>query len=335
MSPSVRLLSSSPAFWTTLALVLTFILLNVLAYRQARAMTHFAPCGTRTALPEELPFFGKLKAVLWGVLVPRPNRDETPADTGLDHETITFAGGRFPLEAWYVPHAADRGLVLLFHGYTRCKADLVPEARAFHDLGYSCLLVDFPGSGGSGGNSTTIGYREADDVARAVDFARRRWPGRRLILFGQSMGAAAVLRSFAIHRVAADAVVLECPFDRLLTTVQARFAAMGLPGTPGAHLLMFWGSVLGRFNAFAHNPATYANAVGCPTLLLHGSADPRVANRHVERIYRKLPGWKRLFIFEGLGHVSYVAQMPVVWSEQVGRFLAEEAITVPAGRRTA
>src|SRR5260370_8799116 len=118
MSPSVRLLSSSPAFWATLALVLAFVLINVLAYRQARAMTHFAPGGTRTANPEELSFLGKFKAVLWGVLVPRPNQDATPADAGLDYETVRFPSGRHPLEAWYVPNAADRGLGLLFHADT-------------------------------------------------------------------------------------------------------------------------------------------------------------------------------------------------------------------------
>ena len=39
--------------------------------------------------------------------------------------------------------------------------------------------------------------------------------------------------------VKADATVLECPFDTLLHTVEARFNAMGLPGLPGAELLVF------------------------------------------------------------------------------------------------
>ena len=172
-------------------------------------------------------------------------------------------------------------------------------------------------------------------MARTTEFARQRWPGRRLVLFGHSMGAAAVLRTFAIHRVAADAVVLECPFDRLVTTVKARFHAMGLPGTPGAHLLMLWGGMLSGFNAFAHNPATYASAVDCPALLLHGSADRRVRNRHIERVYRKIPGTKRLFVFDGLGHASYVSQQAAAWKEQVGRFLAEEAIATRAVKRIA
>ena len=45
--------------------------------------------------------------------------------------------------------------------------------------------------------------------------------------------------------VRADAVVLECPFDRLLTTVEHRFELMGVPAFPLARLLTFWGGVGG------------------------------------------------------------------------------------------
>ena len=326
---------SHPGVWISLPLLLGFLLLNVLAYRHARAMTRFAPSGSRTARPEGLSLLGKVKAVLWGVLVPRPANETTPALHALSYETLTFAGGRHTLEAWYLPHTSDRGLVLLFHGYTRSKADVLPEARAFHDLGYSCLLVDFPGSGGSGGESTSIGFHEAEDVACTVDFARGRWPNRRLILFGQSMGAAAVLRAFVVRKLAVDAAVLECPFDRLLTTVKARFAVMGLPATPGAHLLMFWGGVLNSFNAFAHNPVDYAAAATCPVLLLHGSNDARVTSAHIQAIFRRIAGSKRLYVFDGLGHYSFVNDRAEVWKEEVGRFLADEASASSSMRKTA
>jgi alpha-beta hydrolase superfamily lysophospholipase len=335
MSAAFRSLWSNPGTCVALVVLVTFVLLNVLAYRQARAMTRYAESTKPAVKPEDLSLLGKLRALSCGLLVPKPSRDVTPADVGLEYEKHTVTGGSLALEAWYVPHAGDRGLVLLFHGYTRCKADLLPEARALHAMGYACLLVDFRGCGGSEGDATTIGYHEADDVAHAVGHARRLWPGRRLILFGQSMGAAAVLRAFAVHRIAVDAAVLECPFDRLLTTVKVRFAAMGLPATPGAHLLTFWGGVQNGFNAFAHNPVAYAAAVACPVLLLYGSADARVSDRETAEIYGRFGGVKRLYVFEGLGHESYAGQRPEVWQEEVGRFLAGEAVAARPDKRTA
>ncbi len=304
--------------------LIAFVVLNLMAYRHARAMTHFVPHGKPwRGKPEEMSLRTKLGTVFSGVAIARPQDEALPGDAGLTHETHAFAGAGGQLEAWYVPHPEPRGMVLLFHGFTSCKARLLPEARAYHQLGYACFLVDFRGSGGSEGNVTTIGYREADDVARAVEYVKEKWPGKHLVLFGQSMGAAAILRAVAELDVQADAVVLECPFDRLLTTVKARFGAVGIPTFPGAHLLVFWGGRQHGFDGFGHNPIDYAGKVTCPVLLLHGGRDPRVGREHVEAIRDKLGGKKEMHVFDALGHESYVAREPVEWKARVGAFLAQ------------
>jgi alpha/beta superfamily hydrolase len=69
----------------------------------------------------------------------------------------------------YIPHSSAKGIVLMFHGYTACKASVLAEAKSFHDLGFATLLVDFRGSGGSSGCDTSIGMLEAEDVARTAD----------------------------------------------------------------------------------------------------------------------------------------------------------------------
>jgi alpha-beta hydrolase superfamily lysophospholipase len=315
-------LQSHPGTCLLVAFLIGFILLNVLGYRHAHAMTHFVRGVQRTAKPEELSLAAKLKALFWGVRIGRPVTHTTPAAVGLPYEKLLIDGDRGRLAAWYIPHLAQRGLVLLLHGYARCKADLLPEARAFHELGYSCLLVDFPGCGDSDGENTTIGFHEAMDVVRCVEMARQRWPGRRLIVFGQSMGSSAVLRAMAVHGLAVDAAVLECPFDRLLSTVKARFRAMGLPGTPAAHLLLMWGAVQNGFNPFAHKPVEYARRVTCPVLMMHGSADPRVTSGHFAELFASLTSPKRMHVFNGVGHESYVVQRPFTWKETVSGFLA-------------
>jgi alpha-beta hydrolase superfamily lysophospholipase len=127
-----------------------------------------------------------------------------------------------------------------------------------------------------------------------------------------------------VHGLGVDAAVLECPFDRLLSTVKARFRAMGLPGTPFAHLLLMWGAVQNGFNPFAHKPVEYARHVTCPVLMLHGSADPRVTSAHLAEVYGNLTCPRRMRVFDGVGHESYVAQRPFVWKEAVGGFLAEQ-----------
>jgi alpha-beta hydrolase superfamily lysophospholipase len=312
-----------PGGWALLAGVaaLGFLALNVLAWRHARAMTHYASAGQRTPKPQNLSLREKLRVLFSGVVLPRPELPETPGDHGLPWEVHTLHGPE-TLEAWYVPHPRPRGLVAMFHGYADCKATLLPEAAAFHALGWSCLLVDFPGCGGSTGCVTTIGAREADDVLRTLAFARGRWPGVPLVVYGQSMGSAAVLRAAAGAGIRADAFVLECPFDRMLNTVKARFRAMGVPAFPSAHLLLFWGGVQLRFNGFRHNPVEYARSVTCPTLLLHGAADAWITPAQIEALYANLRGPRRLQLFPGVGHESLVERCPGEWKAAVDGFLS-------------
>jgi alpha-beta hydrolase superfamily lysophospholipase len=313
-----------PKLTATLALLTLFILLNILAYRHARAMTHFVAGGPRKWRVDRLSAYQKLDLVVNGLRVTRPQDGDRPDDLGLNYEAHTFPGGAGRLSAWYVPHADSRGLVLLFHGYSVCKDHLLPEAEAFNELGYSCFLVDFRGSGESSGSETSIGYYEADDVATAVAYARERWAGQPLYLYGQSMGSAAILRALAVHKITADAAIVECPFDRLLRTVEARFEGLNVPVFPGARLLLFWGGLQMGFNPFGHNPMDYARRVTCPVLLLHGKDDTRVKCDDIERIFKNLRGEKRLHLFEDLGHESYVAKQAAEWKDNVGRFLTEK-----------
>jgi alpha-beta hydrolase superfamily lysophospholipase len=225
------------------------------------------------------------------------------------------------LEAWHLAHPNSRGLVLMFHGYAACKASLLREAKAFHQMGFATFLVDFRGSGGSSGSVTTVGVAEAVDVARAVNYVRSRWTNLSVILYGQSMGSAAILRAISKEGVEANAVVIESPFDRLLSTVKNRFSAMGLPALPFAQLLVFWGGVQHGFNGFRHNPVEYAEQVRCPVFLLHGSDDPRVTRDQAEAVYQALRGVKQFQVFPGVGHEAAEAVRPKEWHLFVSQFL--------------
>jgi uncharacterized protein len=235
------------------ALLSAVVSINVLAFMHARAMTNFSESGERRGRPEQLGVFDRFTVILSGVNIPRPKNSRTPADLNLSFETHRFRNANGTLEAWFVPGNDERAIVALFHGYGASKSTLLTAARAFHQLGYGTLLVDFYGSGGSSGSGTTIGVREADDVAAALEYMPRTWPERKIILYGISMGGAAVLRAVAVNDVKPDAIIIEATFDSLLNAGKNRFRAMGLSGSPFAELLLFWGSVQNHFNMFSHN----------------------------------------------------------------------------------
>ena len=306
-------------------IVTSVVAANVVAWLHARAMSRFVRTGERTASPEKLGGLAKARVLLTGVTLTRPENRRTPKDMGWEFETVCFRGAKgIQLEAWLVPTAPPtaNGIVLLFHGYGASKDSLLQPAAEFRALGWDTLLVDFHGSGGSAGETTSVGWHEAEDVAAAFAEAAKLAPGKSRVLYGVSMGAAACLRAIHAHDVKPDALILECPFDRMLTTVQHRFQAMRVPSFPFAELLVFWGGQIGSFDAFAHNPVDYAPSVGCPTLIMHGAKDPRVSVHELERIYKRLGGGKALVVFEKLGHQSYAEADVNAWRLEVKRHLA-------------
>ncbi len=184
------------------AVVAAFLLLNVVAYFHAWSMLHFAGQGARTPPPERLTRLDKARVILAGVALPRPKLWRAPSDLGLvstSHRFSTADG--MELEAWWIAHPGARGVVLLFHG--------------LHALGFSTFLVDHRGHGGSAGDWTSIGYHEAADVVAAVEYVRRTFqPAGPLVLYGQSMGAVAIVRAVAVTPVNPSALIVEGLYAR-------------------------------------------------------------------------------------------------------------------------
>lgn len=306
--------------------VFLFVAFNVIAFLQARAMTHYQPATARTTRLSQLSDWGKLRTVLAGPVIRRQSNTKTPADIGLAYQTIHFASTNgIQLEAWQIAsQRAGAPCVLLFPGYGASKDTLLHAAQEFAQHGCELWLIDPRGIGGSDGSVTSVGFHEADDVAAAVREVRKTSASRPLVLYGTSMGAVAILRAVHRHSISPDALILECPFDRFTTTIGNRFAWLGLPRSPLAEGVAFWAGVQQGFNGLAHNPTTYARSVRCPTLLLQGAKDESVGLAHVHAVSRCFGPECRFELIPDGGHAFLVLRSNEAWRRSVSGFLAAQ-----------
>jgi alpha-beta hydrolase superfamily lysophospholipase len=318
--------------WRSLALCLPLalvVLLNVLAYRQARSMTTFYPAGTvgRRSVGAR----GLAELLVNGLQIERRQNQETPADRDLPYERVALtAGDGSGVEGWWISPPRPRATVVLLHGYAASKQALLTLAEAFHARGFGSLLIDFRGAGGSAGDQTSVGFHEAHDAAAALDWARQQ--GRPVIAYGVSMGAAAVMRAVHLGLAQPDALVLEAPFNRFVDTVRNRFDMLGVPSFPTADLLVFYGGLLTEADALSHDPVTYAQDVRCPTLILHGAQDNRVTVPQATEVLDALAAEdKALHVFPDLGHTRFCRKAPSDWWAALSPFL-ERALPRAPGR---
>ena len=305
-----------------------FLSLNVVAYRQAWCMLHFVDGGgALTKGPHKLGLLEKAGVVVTGIHMPHPRNVRTPATLGMPYSSERFAThDGIDVESWWIPQADARGTVVLFHGYAGSKDTVLDDALVFRELGWSCLLVDQRGCGGTSGEDTTIGYREMAEVEAAVEHVRDAHgaPGP-VVLYGQSMGGVSMLHALAARRTSADGVILEAVFDRMLNTVRNRFDAMGLPSFPSAELLCFWGGRQFGFDAFRHNPSDDARTVTVPALVLQGAHDDFARLSEGRNIYESLRGPKRFVVFSNTEHEALRHVDPALWRREVEAFLASTA----------
>ena len=96
----------------------TFVL-NGMAFMHAKSMLEFSDSSGRTQRPEDLTLLSKLKVLLAGVTIPRPEIANLPDQFELEFEIHKYNNFREELlEAWYIPASKSDTVFLLFHG---CK----------------------------------------------------------------------------------------------------------------------------------------------------------------------------------------------------------------------
>lgn len=301
------------------SLLLLLILVNVVAAFHAWKLTHFYGEGDRTKSPDNLSTTEKISAMALGVKVPK---SKTVDSFSIKHETVNLytQKGALSIEGWYAKHPKEKGSVALFHGHIASKSAIIPEAEAFYKMGYSVLLLDFRGHGNSSGNYTTIGYKEAEEVKLAYEYLRKQ-SDKKIILWGISMGAAAITSAFNKDYIKPDGIILELPYGSLLEAVEGRVKMMDLPPQPLSSLLTFWGGIENGFWAFDLKPKEYAKKINCPTLLQAGKKDGRVSLDEIDAIYTNISTEKQKVIYETARHQSLLNKEPEKWKETVSAFL--------------
>jgi fermentation-respiration switch protein FrsA (DUF1100 family) len=219
------------------------------------------------------------------IYFPSRGHDATPEGLGLSAEELSLtAHDGVRIHGWFLPLPEPRLTILLSHGNGgnishRLDRTLLLQSR----LRASVLLYDYRGYGRSEGSPDEEGtYR---DVRAAYQYLRdeKKVDPRRLVLFGESLGAAVAL-DLALERPAA-ALVLESPFTSVPDMARATAFAP-----------------LARFVRTRYDNLAKVRRLRMPLLVLHGDHDEVVPFAQGRRLFEAAPEPKRFFAIPGAGH---------------------------------
>jgi hypothetical protein len=209
-----------------------------------------------------------------------------PAAAGLpqaEEVALTSSDGE-RLVAWHVAPRGAKRLVIYFQGNA---GGLDLRAGRFKWLiadGTGLLAVSYRGYGGSSGKPSEAGFIR--DAIAAYDFAAARYPAKRIVLWGESLGTAVATALAADRDV--GALILDAPF-----TSAVDVGAAAYPFVP-----VRW------FMKDTFHSDERIVRLDAPLLVLHGEQDRIVPIAFGERLFKLAPEPKRMVRFPLGGHVN-------------------------------
>lgn len=197
--------------------------------------------------------------------------------------------------AWHVAPRDERRVWLYFHGNGGALRYRVDRFRSLTANGDGLVALSYRGYAGSTGRPTEAGLIE--DARATYDFAAKRYPADRIMLWGESLGTGVAVALAAERPVAR--LVLEAPFLSAMDIARGAY-----PFVPVRWLMK------DKFRSDLR-----IAQVSAPILILHGDRDNVVPIASGQRLYKLIQSPKQFARIPGGGH------------EDLGSFGISEAVS--------
>lgn len=227
-------------------------------------------------------------------------------------EVLLEIGGGIQVVGWHHARQEPKGrpVLVFFHGNGENLETLKWGGTygRFAALDAPVLVLDYPGYGRSGGQPSEQSLKRASEAA--MKWVGSRYPERRLVVCGWSLGAALAVHLAATHPDEVDGMVAMSPWTSLSEVATKHFPD--------------WVVSLGLRESY--DSLAIAGRITSPSLVIHGASDNIIAASQGERLAASLSKAKWILV-PGAAHNDLLG-FPSVWQE-IDNFVAGLSTTRP------
>jgi pimeloyl-ACP methyl ester carboxylesterase len=249
------------------------------------------PLRILAALAVAGSLYAAVLAVLWFhqerlLFYPAPLPAEHVLATAPDVEERVVPVPGAALSVLRLQRPDPKGVVFFLHGNGGNLASWFTGLDLYRQANYDLVMMDYRGYGKSTGRITSADQLRAD-VRAVYDSIAPAYEGRRVVVFGRSLGtglAADLAEQLGAQGRPPALTVLVSPYSSMRA-----LAGEIYPWVPGGLL------------RYPLDTARHLPNVKGPVLMLHGERDALIGVRHAMRLQQLLPS-ARLLVLPGVGH---------------------------------
>ena len=226
-----------------------------------------------------------------------------PGDFGYAYSDLKIKGENgVELACWYIPSRSKKGVLIASHNLGGNKSSAFTYLRPYVEEGYSLLMYDFRGHGGSDKAACTLGYLETKDLLIITDYVKSQLAeGSPIFYWGFSLGATVSLLA-AARGGCVKAIIAHSPFVSLGQVLRHYAKAFyHVPSRTSTFITLY---LMKRFQGVLAEEVDVGRAArhlaDMPILLIGGARDRQVPEEWLMRLAALLP--KAELLFGPYGH---------------------------------
>lgn len=244
---------------------------------------------------------------------------DRPEHLGLVFDTPTFPsldGTKITGIFFASKTAPARGTVVHFHGNGGNITAHWSSSYWLAEYGFNVFVLDYRGYGASAGTPSARGA--ARDAIAALNYvaARPEVDPRKILVFGQSLGAAIAVAALAQTTVPVRAVVLESPFSSYRSIAREKLSLFWLTRW------LKW--PLSLIVSDRYNPGRLVKKLPkIPLLFILGTADDVIPMDQSLPLHEAAAQPKQLWIIPGGGHIEAFTRFGDKYRPQLVKFFEQ------------
>lgn len=213
--------------------------------------------------------------------------------------------------------------VIIIHGYTSEPRGMGMYAQKYHELGYNVLMPSLNGHADSEASTVTMGWKDRLDIVDWVNFIAENYPESKIILHGESMGAATTMMTTGEDlpdnvKVAVADCGYTSVWDIFSNKIKNNFKMHEFPTLYSANVV---NKIYSGFDFKEASAIEQLKKSKTPTIFIHGDKDTFVPYEMLDRVYEACASEKEKITIPDSPHARNACVDPELYWNSVIEFI--------------